>query len=66
MPDHRQITPSEFNQADLNVKLEHSIQNEYKITAGDKYQNGRYTVIKELAEGGQGKVLLVTENNHVE
>jgi hypothetical protein len=55
--------------AGINENMEHFIQNQSKITPGDQYQNGRYTVIKELAEGGQGRVLLVTDNtgdNHIE
>jgi hypothetical protein len=46
--------------------MEHFIQNQTAITAGDRFKNDRYTVIKQLAKGGQAFVYLVadkTEND---
>jgi hypothetical protein len=41
---------------------ENSLKDPNAITPGDRYQNGRYTVIRQLTKGGQGIVILVKDN----
>jgi hypothetical protein len=41
---------------------EHSLKDPTEITPGDRYQHGRYTVIRKMTKGGQGIVVLVKDN----
>jgi hypothetical protein len=41
---------------------QHFVKDPNAITAGDRYQYGRYTVIRKLTQGGQGVVVLVKDN----
>jgi serine/threonine protein kinase len=40
----------------------HSLIDPNAITPGDLYQNGRYTVIRQLAKDGQGIIILAKDN----
>jgi serine/threonine protein kinase len=42
--------------------MAHFVQDSNAITTGDQYQRGRYTMIRQLAKGGQGIVILVKDN----
>jgi hypothetical protein len=40
----------------------HSVKHSEPITPGERYQYGRYTVIRKMTEGTQGIVVLVKDN----
>jgi hypothetical protein len=33
-----------------------------RISAGDSFMNGRYTVVRKVGQGGQGSTFLVKDN----